>query len=355
MAHDDRHSILMARRPTCAIVSFRLGHIDGVSVVAATWVKAFEALGFDVHTVAGAGEVDEVVPGLALDARIEPGQSELDRALRGADIVVAENILTIPMNLAASRALAAALRGRRAILHHHDPPWQRERYAHITALPPHDPQWIHVTINELTRRQFAERGWEATTIYNAFDVFEPLGDRQSARRAIDVSPTELLVVHPVRAIARKNIPAALALAEGLGASYWLMGGVEEGYGSELARVLDRARTRVIHQSMSSRADFYAAADLVAFPSIWEGFGNPPIEAAIHRKPAAVSNYPVSSELRTLGFRWFDPDDIGALRAFLARPDRELLDHNQLLARRHFSHDSMRAQLQSLLARAGWLA
>lgn len=345
----------MARRPTCAIVSFRLGHIDGVSVVAATWTSAFQALGFKVRTVAGEGPVDAVVPGLGIDAPTPPDTRALDRALSGADIVVAENILTIPMNLPASRVLTAALRGRRAVLHHHDPPWQRERYAHITELPPIDPNWLHVTINELTRRQFAERGLTATTIYNAFDVFEPTGDRHAARRAIGVTPTELLVVHPVRAIARKNIPAALALAEGLGATYWLMGGIEEGYGDELARILAGARTRVIHRSLPNRADFYAAADIVAFPSTWEGFGNPPIEAAIHRKPAAVSHYPVSAELRALGFRWFEPDDINGLRRFVSQPDEALLDHNQALARRHFSHDSMRAQLQALLDRAGWLA
>ena len=42
----------------CAIVSFRLGFADGVSVVASTWRRALTDLGFTVRTVAGGGPVD---------------------------------------------------------------------------------------------------------------------------------------------------------------------------------------------------------------------------------------------------------------------------------------------------------
>ncbi len=165
---------------------------------------------------------------------------------------------------------------------------------------------------------------------------------------------ELLVAHPVRAIGRKDVPAAVRLAEELGGTYWLLGPAEFGYGAELAEVLSRARCRVIHQPLPHGPDLYAAPDVIAFPSIWEGFGNPPIEAAIARKPVAVGPYPVGRELRALGFEWFDADDAGPLRAWLDHPDPTLLDVNERIARQHFSLEAMAEAIRALLDAAGWL-
>jgi glycosyltransferase involved in cell wall biosynthesis len=341
--------------PVAAIVSFRLGRHDGVSVVAASWADVLGDLGFAVVTVAGDGPVDRLVPGLAIDALEAPDRDEVSRSLGGADLVVVENLCTIPLNLPAARLVAAELRGRPAVMHHHDPPWQRARFAHVTELPPDDGAWRHVTINDLTVRELAERGITATRIYNGFDVDAPAGDRAGTRRALGVADDDTLVAHPVRAIERKDIPAALELTRALGATYWLLGPAEEGYDGTLARLLGAAPCPVIHRAPpGTMADAYAAADAIAFPSTWEGFGNPPIEAAIHRRPAAVGPYPVGRELRALGFRWFDADDPEPLAGFLRAPDRSLLDHNHSLARSHFGMDRLRTDIAALLGEAGWL-
>ena len=139
-------------------MSFRLGRHDGVSVVAATWARVLAAQGWTVRTVAGDGPVDHLLPGLAVGARTPPTASEIDAALDGVDLVVVENLCTIPLNLPAARAVAGRLRGRPAVLHHHDPPWQRAQWAHVTELPPRDPAWRHVTINRLTEGEMADAG-----------------------------------------------------------------------------------------------------------------------------------------------------------------------------------------------------
>ena len=125
--------------PTVAFVSFRLGHPDGVSVEAGKWAGAFEALGWRTVTVAGAGKVDRLVPGLAIDADAPPDELELEDALADADLVVVENMCSLPLNRRAAEAVADALRGRPALLHHHDLPWQQNRYKDETGFPPSDP------------------------------------------------------------------------------------------------------------------------------------------------------------------------------------------------------------------------
>ena len=345
----------------CSIISFRFGPTDGVSVVARNWADALHQMGFDVDWVAGGFEqgwhatgATTVVPGLGIDDIGPPDGSELAAALAGTDLVVVENLCTIPLNPAAAHAVAEELRGRPAVLHHHDPPWQRERFAHVTDLPPDDPAWRHVTINDLTRRQMADRGITATTIRNGFDPDPPSGDRAGTRASLGVADDTLLVAHPVRAIPRKDVGRAIAITAELGGTYWLLGPSEDGYGPELDRLLADAPCPVLREPAPTRADIYAAADLVVFPSTWEGFGNPPVEAAIARKPAVVGDYPVAAELRALGLEWLPADDLTPVRTWLADPDPDLLDHNRAVATRELSLERMAGRLQALLEAAGWL-
>jgi glycosyltransferase involved in cell wall biosynthesis len=344
--------------PTVALVSFRLGYPDGVSVVAESWRRALEELGFTTLTVAGEGHADRVVPAIAGDNLVPPSPAEVCEAIAGADVVVAENILSIPTNLAVSGVIAEALRGRPTIVHHHDPPWQPGGWPATRELPVDDPAWRHVVINRRTQREMSERGFDAIVIYNAFPTDAAPGDRDATRRRLGVGPDERLLLHPVRAIPRKNIRGAVALAEAVGGTYWLPGPAEEGYGPTLDGLLTATTVRVLRTPVppdrKAAADAYAASDAVLFPSVWEGFGNPPIEAAVWCRPVAVANYPIGQELAQLGFRWLPADDPAPLRAALVDPASIAadLEHNRALARTHFAHETMRARLAELLATMG---
>jgi glycosyltransferase involved in cell wall biosynthesis len=348
--------------PTAAIVSFRLGGPDGVAVEGAKWAWALGELGFSVYTVAGEGPVDRLVPGLAMDPPDPPTVGEVAAAVAPADLVVVENLLSLPLNPGAAAVVAQVLAGRPAIVRHHDLPWQRARFAHHGP-PPTDSCWRHVTINDLSRRQLAERAIESVTIRNAFDTdaFDPAtapSDRTATRRDIGLDDQTRLLLQPTRAIARKNVPTGLALAESVGAVYWLLGPAEEGYGPELERVLSGARVPVIHGPgpggpTTDMAGPYAACDAVVFPSSWEGFGNPTVESAIHRRALAVGSYPVAAELAGHGFRWLPADDPTTLARWFDDPDPAVLAHNAAVARRHFALADLPGKIARLIESAGW--
>jgi glycosyltransferase involved in cell wall biosynthesis len=397
--------------PTAALVSFRLGGSDGVSIEAEKWAGALRRLGWQVITVAGSGPVDTRLEGLAMDAPEPPGRRELADSLAPADLVVVENLCSLPLNPPAAAVVATVCAGRPTVLHHHDLPWQRPHLAHLPP-PPDDPRWGHVTINELSRRELAEHGISATTIYNSFDP-DPLavtaggdggggggggpgggsggggggggpgggsggrgGSGDRVRQELGVPPGARLLLQPTRALARKNVAGGLALAAAVGGTYWLLGPAEDGYGPELDRLVAGARCPVLLGSGSRAdtggdgtrgtggtggtggtatgkvpltiADAYAACDVVLLPSIWEGFGNPSVESATYRRPLAIGPYPVAAELAAFGFRWFDSAEPLPLAAWLDSPDTDLLDHNQRIARDHFNLADLPGRLAAVI-------
>jgi hypothetical protein len=309
-----------------------LGGTDGVSVEAAKWSSALSSLGFSVRTVAGEGAADVVVPGLARDGE-GASVAAVEAAVEGADVVVVENLLSLPMNPSAFHVVARVLRGRPAVLRHHDLPWQRPAFAGWTVAD--DPAWAHVAINDASRGELSERGIDAVRLYNRFPLEGWSGDRDGTRARLGLSGGVLL--HPVRAIPRKDVPAAVRLAESRAMTYWLTGPAEDGYEAELDEVLASASCPVVQGGVERAADMYAAADLVALTSTVEGFGNPLIESALARRPIVVRPYPVAVELASaFGFRWFE--------------DEGDVDANEAIARASFGLDGLPGELAAVLER-----
>ena len=237
--------------------------------------------------------------------------------------MLVENLCSLPLNPVAGQVVADALRGRPAILRHHDLAWQRPRLAHLGP-PPSDRAWRHVCINELSKRELRARGIDSEVLYNCFDPSPPPGDREGRGSALGVGADEILVLQPTRAIPRKNVAGGLRLALGLGGVYHLLGPPEDGYDEELERLVAAVRSQIVvlrgpPWPEATMADAYAACDVVTMPSTWEGFGNPSVESALHRRPLAIGPYPVGGELRHLGFQWFDIDDRRAHDGLVGEP------------------------------------
>ena len=138
--------------PVATFVSYRLGGADGVGVEARKWAWALQQPGYATRRVAGAlederGPDDVELPWLALDALdalgahdgidghdgIDPpasARAELQDALGRSDLVVVENVCSLPINVAAARAAAAVVADVDAhvLFHHHDLPWQRRAF-----------------------------------------------------------------------------------------------------------------------------------------------------------------------------------------------------------------------------------
>lgn len=355
--------------PVAVAVSYRLGGRDGVSVEAKKWAWALRSLGFDVRRVAGEfadpeQDGDTRLPFLAIDppTDTQPDLDPLAVALADADLVVVENLCSLPLNPAAARATAEVLAefSGRVLFHHHDLPWERQEFARIDDLPPNLPGSAHVAISEQARRELRRRGFEVSVIRNVFDPDPPAGNRDGTRGRLGFAKGDLVVLQPTRAIPRKDVGRGLHLAEqltglmaGRTVRFWLTGAAEDGYGPTLDELWSAAGVPVTHRGVRDVADAYAAADLVVMPSSWEGFGNPVVEAMVAERPVAVAGYPVLDELRDLGLTVLPLEDPDRVASFLHRADPGWLRGNHDVVRRKLSVGDLPARLLEVFAQVGW--
>ena len=357
--------------PVAVQLSYRLGGADGVAVEARKWEWALQALGFAVRRVAG--ELDDelraddvALPFLAIDPPdgTTSAPEELAAAIAGADLVIVENLCSLPINPDASGLAATVLDAHdgHVVFHHHDLPWQRAGLPTPANVPPHRPDSLHVTINDHSRVQLENRGFDAVTLRNAFDLDPPRGDRDRTRAEFGFAPTDVVLLQPTRAIPRKNIPAAIEFAAELARrepewhlKLWITGPAEDGYDDVFARLVAESQVPVTVGRAASAPDAYAAADLILFPSTWEGFGNPVIESIAHRRPIAVGHYPVLDELRGFGVLLLSIDDVAGVDAWLRAPDPAALEANVEHVRPHCSLTDLPRRIARMFGSAGWSA
>ncbi len=336
-----------------------------------------------------AAHVREALERLAAD--LQPRIKDWIDAV-GLDLLIVQNAWAIPMQLPLAVALARLARDSRipVIGHHHDYWWERERFQSCVvpevldeAFPPDLPNVTHVSINSLAAADLLKRrGLASTVVPNVFDFDQPLptGSESAARRLrkeLGLASGGLLFVQPTRVVPRKGIELAIEMVARLNhpnsALLITSPAGDEGH-DYLEQLLDLAVRRnvdVLYQpgrfypGTSARpdspahelADGYIAADVITYPSLYEGFGNALIESVFFRKLILVNRYSVyDADIRPLGFRFVElsgevtDEAVDDMRAALADPRRQAADaeHNFNLGRAHFSYERLRRDLTALL-------
>jgi glycosyltransferase involved in cell wall biosynthesis len=308
------------------------------------------------------------------------------------DLIIVQNALTIPMNL----PLGVSLTGLIAelaidtIAHHHDFFWERQRYQTNvifdlldTAFPAKLPNIQHVTINSIAKARLnARRGITSIVISNVLDFSTPAPKfddyNRGFRKDLGLDEDELLILQPTRVIQRKGIEMSIDIVKRLdgenphlfithraddeGLSYWRWLKREASVMNVDVQLIDHVigaeRGRINDHKIYSLWDAYLNADLITYPSLYEGFGNALLESIYVKKLIVINRYPVyNADIKPLGFEFVELDgfvnenSINQARELLNSPDRvkEITDKNYQLAQEYFSIEVLEKNLKELIA------
>ncbi len=307
------------------------------------------------------------------------------------DILIPQNSLTIPLNIPLGLALTEVIAeiGIPTIAHHHDFFWERKHFLINAvwdylnmAFPPHLPAIKHVVINSSGGNQLSLRtGISSTIIPNVmnFDTPPKIDDpyTHDVRKSLGIKDDELFVLQPTRVVQRKGIEHAIELLHRLDVKSKLVishASGDEGYDYEqriieyshlmkvdtlfVSDIIDEQRgTTQTGKKIYTLDDIYPHADLVTYPSTFEGFGNAFLEAVYFKKPIVVNNYSIyATDIKPKGFSVIELDgyvsEETVCRARRVLNDADLRDemvsHNYKIAKRYFSYSILRAKLCNIL-------
>jgi len=325
------------------------------------------------------------------------------------DLFVPENALTIPLNIPLAIAVTEIISetGMPTIAHHHDFFWERQNFMTNAAweylnmaFPPHIPFIRHVVINSSADNQLSLRtGISATIIPNVMDFENPppvVGDFQSCqvpphqpavpnddyaadvRKALGVADDELLILQPTRVVKRKGIEHAIELVHRLGMKAKLVishASGDEGYDYErrvreysklmkvdtyfVSNIINEERGRTKNgRKIYTLEDVYPHADLITYPSTFEGFGNAFLEAIYFCKPIVVNTYSIyTMDIKPKGFSVIEIDGyvtdeaVRKTRKVLTDEDlrHHMVAHNYETAKKYFSYSVLRKKLKNLIS------
>lgn len=308
-------------------------------------------------------------------------------------LLIVQNALTIPMHVPLGVAITEFLAetGMPSIAHHHDFYWERTRFQ-INAVPdylemsfpPRIPNMQHVVINQAAQETLSWRkGVSAVLVPNVlnFEVPSPKPDNYTAdiRQELGLSPDDIVILQPTRVVPRKGIEHAIKMVEMLAdPRYKLVISHDSGdegfeYHDQLIELAKESHvdlrfvaTRIGEaRQLDSQGnkvytlwDLYPHANLVSYPSLYEGFGNALLEAIYFRKPVLINRYAIfARDIEPKGFKF--PTMDGILTKNVVNEVKKLLEdqayclqvveHNYQLATKFYSYSVLSRKLRSLIA------
>lgn len=308
------------------------------------------------------------------------------------ELIVVENALTIPMNLPLGITLAGLIAelGINTIAHHHDFFWERQRYQSNnildmldTAFPAKLPTIQHVTINSIAQRRLkVRRKIDSLVIPNVHDFATPPPQidnySRDFRERLGLNENEPFILQPTRVIQRKGIEMAIELVHRLelgpyphlyithrahdeGLEYWRWLKREAGMMQVDLRLIDHLigteRAKSDGHKIYSLWDAYPFANLVTYPSTYEGFGNALLEAIYFNRLVVVNRYPVyNADIGPLGFDFIeldgfvDDDAVSRTKALLNDSEQVevMAKKNYELAQAHFSLEVLEQKLKAVI-------
>jgi glycosyltransferase involved in cell wall biosynthesis len=201
------------------------------------------------------------------------------------------------------------------------------------------------------------------------------------RQALGILDDELFVLQPTRVVQRKGIEHAIELVRRLGREAKLIishASGDEGYDYE-QRLKDYSRLMGVNTAFVSDIinenrgqtgdgrkiytleDIYPYADLVTYPSTFEGFGNAFLEAIYFHKPIVVNAYSIyTKDIKPKGFSVIEIDGYVTSEAvektnrILDNPQlrQKMVEHNYDLGLKYYSYSVLHRGLRGFLISKG---
>jgi glycosyltransferase involved in cell wall biosynthesis len=314
------------------------------------------------------------------------------------DLIIPQNALTIPLNIPLGIALTEFIAETHipTIAHHHDFYWERDRFMVNAvsdylrmAFPPVLPSIDHIVINSVADIQLSLRtGISSHVIYNVmdFDNPPPPPDEYTfdVRQALGIEDDELFILQPTRVVQRKGIEHAIELVHRLGRKAKLVishASGDEGWDYEqrlkeysklmnvntifVSDIINEERgTTPDGRKIYTLEDIYPYADLVTYPSTFEGFGNAFLETLYFKKPIVVNTYSIYlKDIQPKGFKVIEIDGyvtdkaVEQTKQVLDNPElrKEMVDHDYELAKEYFSYTVLERILKHYMIEHNWLA